>query len=398
MPLQLQNFQGVKLPASADFHGMRCYALLLVHYPRLIADCDHSASERRCDDESCGAHHQKGGSEYGLCHGKTLPLFIMMTFVKQSYQPNLDPPVTTVQHALEYRSRLEALEPRMKYLMSLYLHKSTTPETIIEAKRRGITGVKSYPAGVTTNSSSGVLDYASFYPVFEEMQRQGLILNLHGECPSRGEITVMSAEERFLPTLREIHERFPNLRMVLEHLTTAAAVEAVKACGPTVAGSITAHHLSMIVDDWAGDPFCFCKPVAKTPADRDALLRAAVSGDPKFFFGSDSAPHLARAKRGGDKIAAGVFTQPYTTQLVLDALERACENGVLKREEITQDILQGFLGGFGRAFYGLEEEKKEFIETHKADERIMDVLRSNNADVEVVPFRRGQKTWSITWI
>jgi dihydroorotase len=282
--------------------------------------------------------------------------------------------------------------------MSLYLHESITPETIIEAKKNGITGIKSYPAGVTTNSSSGVVDYDSFYPVFEEMQRQGLILNLHGECPSKGDITVMSAEERFLPTLFELHEKFPDLRIVLEHLTTAAAVEAVKKCGPTVVGTITAHHLSIIVDDWAGDPFCFCKPVAKTVADRDALLRAAASGNPKFFFGSDSAPHPVEAKRGGDKIAAGVFTQPYGTQLVVDALDQACEKGVLKQEGITKEILEGFLGGFGRAFYGVEEEEKEFILLYDAGERIMDGLQTAYETVKVIPFRKGQKTWSLTWI
>ena len=321
----------------------------------------------------------------------------MILLTKPVNQPNLVPPVTTVQHALEYRSRLETLAPGVKYLMSLFLHESINPGTIIEAKKSGITGVKSYPAGVTTHSSSGVVDYTLFYPVFEEMQRQGLILNLHGESPSRGDITVMSAEERFLPTLTQLHERFPTLRIVLEHLSTAAAVEVVKKCGPTVAGTITAHHLSIIVDDWAGDPFCFCKPVAKTPADRDALLRAAASGNPKFFFGSDSAPHPAVAKRGGDKIAAGVFSQPYASQLVLDALDMACENGILDEADITQDVLEGFLGGFGRAFYGLEQEKREYITLRKAEEKIIDVLRTSNTDVQIVPFRKGRKTWSLTW-
>lgn len=281
--------------------------------------------------------------------------------------------------------------------MSLYLHETITPENIVQAKQHGITGVKSYPAGVTTNSSSGVVDYTQFYAVFEEMERQGLILNLHGESPSKGDVTVLNAEERFLPTLLELHKRFPKLRIILEHCTTAIAIETVKKCGPTVAGTITAHHLSIIVDSWAGDPFCFCKPVAKTPADRDALLRAATSGDPKFFFGSDSAPHPAAAKRGGDKVAAGVFTQPYTTQIVLDAFEQACENGVLKSEDITLDILDKFLSRSGREFYGIEDLRKERIIIHSANERIKDCLRSNASDVEVVPFRKGEMTWSVTW-
>ena len=278
--------------------------------------------------------------------------------------------------------------------MSLYLHETVTPETIVEAKKRGITGVKSYPAGVTTNSASGVVDYSLFYPVFAEMERQDMILNLHGETPPSGDVTVLSAEERFLPILSQLHERFPKLRIILEHCTTAAAIEAVQKCGPTVAGTITAHHLSIIIDSWAGDPFCFCKPVAKTPADRDALLRAAVSGNPKIFFGSDSAPHPAASKRGGDKVAAGVFTQPYTTQVVIDAFDQACQNGVLKEEDITPEIVEGFMSKFGRAFYGLEEQK-EFITLEKKGEKIANILQSDKLDV--VPFRRDQETWSVTW-
>lgn len=279
--------------------------------------------------------------------------------------------------------------------MSLYLQETVTPETIIEAKKRGITGVKSYPAGVTTNSSSGVVDYSQFYPVFAEMERQGLILNLHGECPSQGDVTVLSAEERFLPILGELHAQFPKLRIILEHCTTAAAVEAVKKCGPMVAGTITAHHLSIIIDSWAGDPFCFCKPVAKTPADRDALLRAAASGNPKFFFGSDSAPHPSIAKRGGEKIAAGVFTQPYTTQVVLDAFEQACQNGVLKEDDITPELVENFMSKFGRAFYGVEREQKEFITLEKKGDKIAEILKSDKTDV--VPFRKTQETWSVSW-
>lgn len=303
--------------------------------------------------------------------------------------------MTTVDRALEYKSRLQAIEPNVNYLMSLYLHESITPETIIEAKKRGITGVKSYPAGVTTNSASGVVDYSVFYSVFAEMERQNMVLNLHGEAPPAADVTVLSAEERFLPKLFELHERFPKLRIILEHCTTAAAVEAVRKCGPTVAGTITAHHLSIIIDSWAGDPFCFCKPVAKTPGDRDALLRAATSGNPKFFFGSDSAPHPAASKRGGDKVAAGVFTQPYTTQVVIDSFEQACQSGILREEEITPEIVEGFLSKFGREFYGLEQEQKEFITLEKKGEKIANILQSDKLDV--VPFRRGQESWSVTW-
>lgn len=285
--------------------------------------------------------------------------------------------------------------------MSLYLHPTITPAVVAEAAAAGITGIKSYPAGVTTNSSSGVLTYEPFYPVFAEMERQNLVLNLHGEVPgsATNDITVLSAEEAFLPQLRTLHEKFPKLRIILEHCTTAAATEAVKACGPTVAATITAHHLSLIVDDWAGDPHCFCKPVAKTPADRRALLRVAASGDPKFFLGTDSAPHPAISKRG-DKVAAGVFTQPYAVGLVVDALEQAVEKKILSAEDVTEEKLKGFLGGFGREFYGsvAKDTRGEKVVLRKGGVTITDLLANKDGSVEVVPFRRGQSTWAAEWM
>ncbi|KAF2268525.1 Dihydroorotase [Lojkania enalia] len=330
--------------------------------------------------------------------------------VNQVYvMPNLVPPVTTVQQCLEYRDRLKAIEPNVEYFMSLYLHESVTPDVIREAKKAGITGVKSYPAGVTTNSSSGVVDYKTFYPVFAEMEKQNMILNLHGEVPSTpphahssntngsNAITILNAEPAFLPTLKTLHTLFPNLRIILEHCSTAAALEAVRACGRAVVGTITAHHLSLIIDDWAGDPFCFCKPVAKTPEDRDALLQAVVSSNGRFFLGTDSAPHDSRKKRGEDKIAAGVFTQPNAVGLVLDALEKGVERGVIQEASVTTQVLEGFLGGWGRRFYGIEDGKAEKVVLKKQQGQIADVLKKDGIGVEVVPFRRGEKTWSVTW-
>ncbi|KAF2028720.1 Dihydroorotase [Setomelanomma holmii] len=330
--------------------------------------------------------------------------------VNQVYvMPNLVPPVTTVQQSLEYRDRLRAIEPNVDYLMSLYLHDSITPEVIREAKKAGITGVKSYPAGVTTNSSSGVLDYESFYPVFAEMEKQNMLLNLHGEVPSTpahahtsstkdsNAITVLNAEPAFLPTFKSLHERFPKLRIILEHCSTAAALETVRACGPTVAGTITAHHLSLIIDDWAGDPFCFCKPVAKTPEDRDALLRAVVRSNGRFFLGTDSAPHDRGKKRGEDKVAAGVFTQPYALGYVLDALEKGVERGVIKEEEVSQETLEGFFGAWGRKFYQVTHSRSEKVVLKKGGAKITSLLENQGVSVSVVPFRKGEQTWSVQW-
>ena len=140
------------------------------------------------------------------------------------------------------------------------------------------------------------------------------------------------------------------------------------------------------------------KPVAKLPADRAALLKAAVSGNPKFFFGSDSAPHPVAAKKGGDKIAAGVFTQPYATQLVLDALEQGVQRGILKDEDVTLEKLSGFLSDVGRRFYKVESTSRGEIELRRGGDRVMDVLQNDDERLQVVPFRRGERTWALSWV
>ena len=143
-----------------------------------------------------------------------------------------------------------------------------------------VLGVKSYPRGVTTNSEGGIESYEAYYPVFAAMEAAGMVLNLHGEVPSAAAANtcVLNAEPAFLPHLRALHARFPRLRIVLEHATTRAAVECVKSLGPTVACTITAHHLALTVDDWAGQSWHFCKPVAKYPDDRAALQEVVKEG------------------------------------------------------------------------------------------------------------------------
>jgi len=209
------------------------------------------------------------------------------------HKPNLQPPITTVAAALSYRERLQALAPDVTFLMTLYLHPSITPAHIAEAAAAGIAGVKAYPMGLTTHSEAGVVDYEAYYPIFEAMQEHDLVLNLHGEAPSTPAaafmsseaITVLNAEAAFLPTLHKIHAAFPRLRTVLEHCTTKEAVNAVRMCGPTVAASITAHHMWIIIDDAVSNTFNFCKPIAKNMADRVALIQAVMDRSGKFFFG-----------------------------------------------------------------------------------------------------------------
>ena len=232
------------------------------------------------------------------------------------------------------------------------------------------------------------------------MERENLVLNLHGECPSSGDITVLNAEEAFLPTLGMLHRDFPKLRIVLEHCTTEKAIEAVKSYGPKVSGTITAHHLSLIVDDWAGDSFNYCKPVAKTPKDRNALLKAAASGNPKFFFGSDSAPHPVQAKQGSvnPKAAAGIFTQPICTQLVLDAFEQGCQEGILDDGQLTHETLAGFLSEHGRRFYHEPMSSSQLIFGASQIVQIPDLIAVDNCTVAIVPFRKGQRTRSLGWL
>ncbi|KAN0063311.1 dihydroorotase [Thecaphora frezii] len=346
--------------------------------------------------------------------------------------PNLVPPITSTDAALAYLSDLERLAPSTSFLGTLYLHPSITPQEIRKAAESGrIRGVKSYPRGVTTNSDGGIEDYTTYYPIFEEMQRCNLVLNLHGELPSdidRG-ICVMNAEEQFLQHLFQIHKDFPNLRIVLEHATTAKAVEAVKACGDTVACTITPHHLQLVVDDWAGKPLNFCKPVAKLPSDRQALRDVIRSGHPRFFLGSDSAPHplsnkypsavthgapgsKPAAAHGHDLeptgviacgCAAGVYTSPILVPLCATLLESF---GAL-------DQLANYVSLNGRKFYGYDQEQQLAKGTiklrrtepanssgvvppvyiHPGSEALAD---GDPSKVQVVPFWAGKKlAWEV---
>jgi dihydroorotase len=199
-----------------------------------------------------------------------------------------------------------------------------------------------------------------------------------------------------------LHRDFPDLKIILEHCTTEKAIEAVKSYGPTVVGTITAHHLSLTVDDWAGDSFNYCKPVAKTPRDRIALLKAAASGSPKFFFGSDSAPHSIQAKQGSlnppAKQAAGVYTQPFCTQLVLDAFEQGCQEGLLNEDQLTHKVLSGFLGEHGRLFYHQPMSNRQIILGAREIVQIPDLIAVDNRTVAIAPFRRGQRTRSLGWL
>ncbi|KAK1761992.1 amidohydrolase 2 [Phialemonium atrogriseum] len=359
--MQMKNIDRLELPPTADMHvHLRQAELMELVVPTV----------------------RKGGVD---------TVFVM---------PNLVPPLTSVEKVLEYRSQLHAITQDVHFLMSLFLHPSVTPEVIAQAAAAGITGVKMYPQGVTTNSESGVSNLEAFYTTFAAMEKHGLVLNLHGEVLESLAPADTTLEEAFLPTLKTLHERFPQLRIVLEHCTTAAAVEAVRACGPTVGATITAHHLYLTSHEACCDPFAFCKPIPKKPTDRDALVRAVVSGDTKFFFGSDSAPHPIQTKTSAaqGKAPAGVFTQPFATQLVLLALEEAIERGAIVEADVTQEKLEGFLSRSGRRFYKLPEvSEKGKIVLERKGEKIPASVLSQDGKAEVGNSRVGAEVFSLRW-
>ncbi|KAL8284259.1 hypothetical protein RQP46_005008 [Phenoliferia psychrophenolica] len=296
--------------------------------------------------------------------------------VKLAYvMPNLIPPLTTPALSVAYLAQLSALAPDTHFLPSMYLTLALTPALIREAHTAGVVGVKSYPRGVTTNSDGGVgmEGYGVFDDVFGEMEKVDMILNLHGEVPSDvdGEGTcVLDAEARFLPHLLEIHRKFPKLRIVLEHCTTAAAVECVKTLPPNVCATITPHHLALTIDQAVASPLAFCKPIAKYPSDRAALREVIRSRHPQFFLGSDSAPHPSASKMptlsvspaaiaGGTEevtlpspCAAGIYTSADLIPLVATVFEASA---------IPLDCLAGFVSTFGRQLYGFPAKEGDEV-------------------------------------
>ncbi|KAK6880877.1 Dihydroorotase [Candida tropicalis] len=318
--------------------------------------------------------------------------------------PNLVPPITTKQQVVDYHAKLSKLSPKTTFLMSFYLSKDLTPELIEECSDL-IHGIKCYPAGVTTNSKYGVdpNDFTSFYPLFEVMQKIGIVLNLHGEKPSTDEndeeINVITAEPKFLPALKKLHADFPRLKIILEHCTTSDAIATIREINQnykpgddiSVGATITAHHLYLIIDNWAGNPINFCKPVAKFQKDRKALVEAATSGEPWFFFGSDSAPHPIHAKKTHVGVCAGVYTQSHAIAYVAEIFDKAGKLENLKK----------FVSDNGINFYGLTDE---ILNKHK-NESVWLVERENkvpeaiaNGELEVVPFKAGETLkYTVEW-
>jgi dihydroorotase len=280
--------------------------------------------------------------------------FTARQFARAIVMPNLKPPVTTTEQARAYRERiLAALPPGARFapLMTLYLTDNTTPEEIRRAKASGIVhGVKLYPAGATTHSDAGVTDLAKCARALEAMQEVDLPLLVHGEV-THVEVDLFDRERVFIDeVLAPARRDFPGLRVVFEHITTSEAVDYVREADDRIVATITAHHLlynrnALFVRPQGGTfvrPHFFCLPVLKRETHRQALLAAATSGNPRFFLGTDSAPH-ARGDKESACGCAGCFTAASALELYATAFESA---GKLDR-------LEGFASHFGADFYGL---------------------------------------------
>lgn len=270
------------------------------------------------------------------------------SFSRAIIMPNLVPPVLNAAQALEYKSRIAAHIPegnRFTPLMVLYLTDNTTPEMITAAHEAGVIACKLYPAGATTNSDSGVTDIANIYPALETMQKHGMKFLLHGEVTDSS-IDIFDREKAFIDkTLSVLAKDFPNLKMVMEHITTKDAADFVEAANDNIAATITAHHLLYNRNHMlAGGirPHYYCLPILKRSTHQEALIKAATSGNPSFFLGTDSAPH-AKDKKEAACGCAGSYTAYHAIELYAEVFEDA---GAL-------DKLEGFASHFGPDFYGL---------------------------------------------
>ena len=305
-------------------------------------------------------------------------------FGRAIVMPNLRPPVTTTEAALDYRRRIvEALPAgsRFEPLMTLYLTDNTPPAEIERAKASGaVHAVKYYPAGATTNSDSGVTDLSRCHGALEAMAEIGLPLLVHGEVTD-ARVDIFDRERVFIErVLAPLAERMPGLKIVLEHVTTREGVEFVREASANVAATITAHHLLLNRNAlFAGGvrPHHYCLPVIKRETHRQALLEAATSASPKFFLGTDSAPHAKHTKENACG-CAGIYTAHAGIELYAEAFEEA---GAIER-------LEGFASHFGADFYGLARSA-ETITLEKVDAAVPGELVFG-AEI-LVPFRAGEK-------
>jgi dihydroorotase len=322
--------------------------------------------------------HLRDGEELRAVVG-----FSAQRFARAIVMPNLPAPVVTVAEARAYRQRiLDALPAGSSFqpLMTLYLSELTTPAEIDAARASGfIHGVKLYPAGATTHSQAGVRSLDRVHAVLERMQELGVPLLVHGEVTDPS-VDIFDRELAFIDrVLDPLLRRFTQLKVVFEHITTRSAVQFVTAATRRVGATLTPQHLLLNRNAlFAGglQPHHYCLPVLKTEDDREALLAAATSGDPRFFLGTDSAPHARSAKEAACG-CAGIFTAHAALELYAEAFESA---GALQR-------LEGFASEFGADFYGLPRNAGT-ISLAREEWQAPDSLAFGAG--QLVPFRAGE--------
>lgn len=315
--------------------------------------------------------------------------------------PNTIPPVTSPARLRAYRDQIVAAVPdgrRFEPLLTFKVVADLDASLVAELAQAGAVGGKLYPQGVTTNSSDGVSDVDSLLPVFEAMEHHDLVLEIHAELPGAFSL---EREAAYLPTVERLATRFPRLRIVIEHVSTAAAIRSLRSLPATVAATVTVHHLLLTLDDVVGGelrPHHFCKPIAKHPADREEIRDAVFSGEPRLFFGSDSAPHPKDAKESACG-CAGVYTAPVAIPLLARLFRDA---GLPLTEEAARGRgpsapgtassrpgspganLESFISRFGAEFYRRPLSDR----TITLDERGWAVPDSYDG---VVPFYAGER-------
>ncbi len=319
---------------------------------------------------------------------RTVAPYTARQFARAIVMPNLVPPVTTVAAAAAYRDRIvKAAGPGFTPLMTCYLTDEADPDEIARGFEEGVwVAAKLYPANATTNSAHGVTDIRNIYPALERMQAIGMVLCVHGEVTDPF-VDVFDREAVFIDrVLSRLVDDFPDLRIVLEHITTAEAAEFVRDAGANVAATVTPQHLMLNRNAlFAGGlrPHAYCLPVVKRERHRQAVRAAATSGSPKFFLGTDSAPHARHAKESSCG-CAGIFNAPFALETYATVFD----------EEEVLDRLEGFASEHGARFYRLPLNEGSVTLQRRAvevPERLFD------GDAELVPFRAGERLgWSLS--
>lgn len=318
---------------------------------------------------------------------KVVAAYTARQFARAIVMPNLSPPITAIGAAADYRERIKtAAGEGFRPLMTCYLTDDSEPDVIEHGFNDDVwVAAKLYPANATTNSAAGVTDVGNILPVLERMQRLGMVLCIHGEVTDP-EVDIFDREAVFIERVLEpLLRKLPSLRVVLEHITTQQAADFVSSAGANVAATITPHHLMInrnAIFEGGLRPHAYCLPVAKREKHRQAVRKAAVGGSPKFFLGTDSAPHPVHAKQSGCG-CAGIFNAPAAMEAYATVFE----------EEGALDRLEAFASENGPRFYGLPLNEGRLTLERKPMEVPKEIV---SGDVDLVPFPAGKSLpWSL---